>query len=112
MAKQIDGVKPKKLHLSTKGLEKLMGYKDTKTPSFKRMYTGYAEMVAKALVGEYGKVTVDDIREVYEYYNIELIGNLWNSFFKKANTNWVDIGKVNSKRPVAKGRAITVWILG
>ena len=110
--KQQNGDKPKRLHLSTKGLEKVMKYKDTKSTGFRRMYSGYAEMIAKALVGKYGKVTVDDIREILTYHDIELVGNLWNSFFKKANTNWVEIGKVKSKREVAKGRAITVWILG
>lgn len=110
--KQTDGVRPKKLNLSTKGLNKIMAYKETNSKGFKRMYSGYAEMVAKALVGEYGKVTVDDIREVFDYYDIVLIGNLWNSFFKKHNTNWVELGKVKSERPIAKGREITIWILG
>ena len=109
---QQSGVKPKKLKLSTKGLQRVRNYRNTGSNGFKRMYSGYAEMVAKALVEEYGKVTVDDIREVFNYYHIDLVGNLWNSFFKKANTNWVEIGKVKSKRTVAKGRAITVWVLG
>lgn len=102
----------RKIKLSKLGLDKVRGYSNTNSREFKTMYSGYAEMVAKALVGEYGRVTVDDIREVFKYYDIELVGNLWNSFFKKSNTNWVSVGQVSSTRKKAKGRSITVWILG
>ena len=75
-----------------------------------KAYTYYSEMVAVMIYRQYGSVTVDDIRAIYEYYDIPIIGFKWFVFFGNSK-KWVEIGTIKSMRPISRKRSIKVWVL-
>ena len=71
-------------------------------------YRNYSRMVGIIICDNYGRLTVDDIRQVFDYHGIPLIGSNWFTFLSDKN-KWKSIGKVKSRRSVARGRLINLW---
>ena len=109
MANKKPRINPRRIKLNPVGVDKAQQIGQGTGFTIKG-YASYAEMVATQICKVYGSVTVDDVRAVLLYYDIPLVGGRWHSFFKRKNFKWDNVGVMPSRRQVAKGRTVIVWV--